>query len=191
MKTKHLTKTNGGGIAILISYPHYGEHELPDGHEKASVIYDQSETDDILQLAFDYGSPRHKLPLENTKAMDEANTRVMLGKIKGEVNGYYKANHTWDLSNLEPFDTGTILMLEFKDTKQLKEYIDIFQIAAEHAAFTAGGDDDFFDYMPGFVDIFAQLCQVTKQEKRYNKFIANLIKNNPHEIDYEFYRETI
>lgn len=191
MKTDHLTKTDGGNISILISYPHYGEHTLPQGYHRASVIYDQMETEDILQLAFGYGNIRHKEPEENTKRMDEANQRVMLGKINNEVTGYYKANHTWDLTNLEPFDTGTIIRLEFKHEDELETYINLFELVAANIAFSAGGDDDFFDYMPGFIDIFAQLCEVTKQEKRYAKFIKDLIKNNPHDTDYEFYRNTI
>lgn len=172
----------GGNIAILVSFYFNGEYEFPKNpYKQENQIFDESDAEEIIAGA---------TGADGTELMNMVN-KALRAVLRSHVNGYYKPNHTWDLDTIEVQDTGDIFMLEFQNAKQLKEYIDSFELAASIAANNAGGDDSFFDYMPGFVDIFAQLCEVTKQEKRYAKFIENLHKTNPHEIDYEFYRNTI
>jgi hypothetical protein len=78
----------------------------------------------------------------------------------------------WD--PLEPFSKG---MSEV-------EYCDIFEEEVRKAVEDAGGDDDYYDYMPSFVDLFRQFCELAGLKDRYNK-LAEWIEET--QEDYNYY----
>jgi len=70
----------------------------------------------------------------------------------------------------------------------VKEYLRELRHCVREAVETASGDDTYFDYMPGFVDMFRQICEAFKEYDLYNTFVEGIIKNDP---DLELYCDKI
>ena len=73
---------------------------------------------------------------------------------------------------------------EFSKGCTAEEYCDLFEAEVRKAIEEASGDDDYYDYMPSFVDVFRQFCQLAGFEERYNK-LAEWIEET--QEDYNYY----
>tara|TARA_R110000851_G_scaffold225596_1_gene378396 strand:- start:100 stop:651 length:552 start_codon:yes stop_codon:yes gene_type:complete len=74
---------------------------------------------------------------------------------------------------------------------QVDHWLAFLESDVESAIINSSGDDDFYDYMPNFVNIFRQVCILVGQPERYNKLLT---KVGPlhigHDEEYEFYHES-
>lgn len=191
MKTT-LTKTAHGSIAILVYYFHYGEYNFPEIEGiRETQIYSGFDVDDILSKLQPKRTKKNYTQLD--VELSYMRYKVFRGIIKDYQTGYYRANLAFK-PNPEEYSNASIIMLEFPNEAQLKIYLTKLEDDVAEAITSASGDDAFFDYMPGFVDIFAQLCELLGEKKRYNNFIKSFIDHQTEDdsdCPYEFYRDQI
>ena len=73
---------------------------------------------------------------------------------------------------------GTLYMVEFYSKWDIDyviaDFADALEVYCRGIVETAGGDDDYYDYVPGFVDMFRQFCEMFKLDERYNRFVKKL-----------------
>lgn len=170
-------------ITSFLIVDYHQEYPIPE-MLRVSVrkVWDGGDAQDIIKII------KEKHP-ELISTKEELLVEAFIGNlgIPNKVNDYFE-----DLDEVKD-DASSIVhsITIWEPSKELiEDYLDLYEVRAWGAIIGAGGDDDFFDYMPNFVDTFRQVCEYLGDKERYNKMIkkARSIETDP---QFEFYVEEI
>jgi hypothetical protein len=155
-------KTTGTFCHILLHDLH-GEYPLPSvTYLQRIPLLDSNNLEDL----FTYGG-------YNDQETFEMTTRI----AKGICNrGYF--NHVIDPGDIAD-NSGIIWQLQIqKDQSFPSNLIDFkwrFQDEIKKAAAVTGGDDDYYDYFPGFLDMFRQFSEIIGESEEFKAFVNNIV----------------
>ena len=161
-KYNKLVKTNGEYYeCYLLDY--HGEHPIPTF---PNVIIREHWNGYMIRRAF-------KLAFKSLR-ISNINQLMQTDFLK-ETKGCFEEVDT---------DYGHVWHITIVGEENILPYIKYYQQQIIKAIENTGGDDDFYDYMPNFVDTFYQLCKLFNQ---LELFEATLAPYRDHPREYEFY----
>lgn len=70
--------------------------------------------------------------------------------------------------------------------KKIHAFMDCLRHLVIQAINNTSGDDDYYDYVPSYVDMYRQACQIFHLSNEYNSFAAEVQKEYP-----DFYEESL
>lgn len=138
-------------------------------------VFSQDDTETILEYALDKSG-------DDLKPYVDKVLKRTLATYTNEANESQLAIDPTD--ETETYEIGRLIFWAGtnEDTEYtIKRYMDKLHDAVLHEMETSSGDDDFYDYMPAFVDIYRQLCEYFQgpYPAIYNKLIADTFDSDP------------
>ena len=167
------------------------EHSIPTMKDVVSIqqIWDNYRVDDVFEDAgFDEEKRKEliKIVFEKRAAAALVEGRLAFD-LEEERLETAMENNVWEIRFYRINDQSDT---EFH--AMIQDWLDKFEIVVTKAITEAGGDDDFFDYMPNFVDIFRQACELLGCSEQYNACIKPFLGvESEGGCVYEFYVDSI
>lgn len=154
-------------VRIIIGDFH-GEYPLPQG--RGFALWDGFRVSEILV----------RVRGSNTANIDPELTDMFKKFVESLKADNY--NGVWNCAQLEDPYT-TLYDVTFSNRAEVFEYFEAWGPHVREAILEAGGDDDFFDYMPNFVDMYEQLAELIGKTDEAKQLIQQAINDSDHDAD--------
>lgn len=154
-------------ITILVEHLHYGEYQLP---ELAGITsrhaFSGFACSEYIQDAF---------PEITNEENDKLVEKVYNKRIK-EHEGKYGQICKFDTEDGQT-DLLTITLWTYDKSQLIKSLGEIYN-SAINAFNNSSGDDDYYDYMPGYLTCVAQIMELTGNETEYQHLLKLINETN-------------
>lgn len=154
-------------VIIIIGDLH---KEYPMPHGMGHTIWDGYNISNILMMVDNVGSAD----------IDEKLTSMFKKVIE-----YCKANnYNADWTAYAMNDSYTHLIeLYFSNENKVYEYFEVWKTQIPEVLQELGGDDDFFDYTPNFIEMFEQFARIIGKFDEAKELIQQAINESDHDPD--------
>lgn len=186
---EELAKSGGQPHLSFILGDPVGEYNYPEikatgcQSPEVRVIWDSTQMGDSLK-AIGITDPAE----EQEKLLQTL--KYQIAKYTNDVNNGLMVDEDPDTS-YDRYIQVTIWFDFYSTPEQAQKaflgYLDMLSQICLEQIINAGGDDDFFDYVPCFVDFYRQICEIMHLPEHYNQFVSQIPRDDPDFIDEAIY----